>query len=682
MISERVSLGTNLRGRVKNTTLARSHALQPLLEAVVNSIQSIDASGAKPQDGLIEVRILREPGLPFEEKQKRNTERIAGFEIADNGVGFNDDNMRSFEMLDSDFKESIGCRGVGRLLWLKAFDRAEIESVFDDAQTNRRMRRRFIFNVEFSPLDVHLADVGLDEPKRTMIRLLGFKPEYRDNAYKTASKVASEILDHCRWTFLRDGGAPAIRVVDGDETASVNDLYEGYLHTKIVADDFYLKGHRFDLTHMKVNVSAAPWHALTWGADGREVFPEKVAPLVKGLPPKLTDDEGEFKYVCYITSSYLNEHVRPERTDFDISADTDLVSGTEPTMAEIRAAAAGKIETFLAPLLKDSRKATRARIDRFVATRAPRYRFIVDAATDDQLFVDPDISDPDLDIHLHKIWFACETDLLAKSREALTKRPDEDVDTFKKRAANYLEQISDFKKSDLANYICHRRVILEALQDAVKLQSDDNYSREEVIHQLLVPMQTTSDEKSFEENNLWVIDERLSFHDYLASDKPIKSMPFVELKSSSRPDVAIYNVMDEPLLVSDHPTRPVGAVTIIELKRPMRKDLKKSGKDPIEQTVDYLELIRQGKAKTKKGREISNAASLPGFCYIICDLAAPMGSYCKKWGLTQTADGLGYFGYQKNYDAFIHVVSFEGLVAAAAQRNHAFFQKLGISVVA
>ncbi len=40
---EMAAMTTSLRGRVKNTGLPKSHALLPLLEAVVNGIQAIDA---------------------------------------------------------------------------------------------------------------------------------------------------------------------------------------------------------------------------------------------------------------------------------------------------------------------------------------------------------------------------------------------------------------------------------------------------------------------------------------------------------------------------------------------------------------------------------------------------------------------------------------------------------------
>jgi hypothetical protein len=679
MIGDRVLLDTNLKGRVKNTPLARSNALSPLLEAVVNSIQSIDASGRPPQQGTIDVRVFRESGLPFEDKQKRAMERIATFEVTDNGVGFNDDNMASFRVLDTEYKRDIGCRGVGRLLWLKAFDSVEVDSVFDDEHNGRRMHRFFRFTEDANVSDSSVLEAGSADERRTIVRLIGFKPFYRDAAARTASKIASAILEHCRFTFLRDSGPPRIRVIDGDEAVSLNELYEGYLHTRIVGDGFTLKGHKFDISHMKINLSAAQSHVLTWGADGREVFPENLAPLVRGLPAKLSDETGEFRYACYVTSHYLNEHVLPERTGFDLSPDDDLLSDNYPSMAEIRAEVAKRASEFLAPLLREAHKKTRARIDNFVATKAPRYRFVVAQASEDDLLIDPDLGDDELDTHLHKMWFKHEKDLYKESKEALKIKPGEDHDSFTIRAAEYLAKVADIQKSDLANYVAHRRVVLDALQDAVKLGSDGAYNREEVVHQLLMPMQKTSDQLRFDEYNLWVIDERLAFHDYLGSDKPLNKLPFVKLKSSARPDIVLFNVMDEPLLVSENQKFPTGSLSIVELKRPMRKDLKtKDGKDPIEQTLDYLEALRTGEATTKDGRPIVNAKSMPGFCYVVCDLGPPMDKHCRKWQLTPMHDNLGYFGYHKDYNAYIQVWSYEGIVQAALQRNRAFFDRLDI----
>ncbi|MDD5125889.1 MAG: hypothetical protein PHT85_15050, partial [Methylovulum sp.] len=134
-----MSLQTNLLGRLRNTDLPKSHALLPVFETVVNSIHALEERGNLTTTGQIVLKIQRVGQLQFAEAGTIPTE-IRGFIIEDNGIGFNDANMQSFQTLDSDHKIDKGCRGVGRLLWLKAFTHIEINSVFEDSQNNFKSR--------------------------------------------------------------------------------------------------------------------------------------------------------------------------------------------------------------------------------------------------------------------------------------------------------------------------------------------------------------------------------------------------------------------------------------------------------------------------------------------------------------------------------------------------------------
>jgi hypothetical protein len=129
-----VALTTSLAGRVRNTTLPKSHALLPLLEAVVNGLQAIDARGDEIGHGRLTVTIepSAQEAFDFDSSGPGRVplKPIVGFVVEDNGVGFTPDNMSSFETLDTDFKDSLGCRGVGRLLWLKAFDKVSVRSAY------------------------------------------------------------------------------------------------------------------------------------------------------------------------------------------------------------------------------------------------------------------------------------------------------------------------------------------------------------------------------------------------------------------------------------------------------------------------------------------------------------------------------------------------------------------------
>ena len=186
-----MSINTNLHGRLRNTPLPASHGLLCLFEAVVNSIHAIAERGIDPSKGKITVEILRVPqnSFAFEEGKPRRgapaLEPILGFKVIDNGIGFNDANMASFETLDTEYKASQGCRGVGRLLWLKAFERAQISSTF--VQDGGILKKRTFSFTRANGVDGNsVEDVPAGAELETSVHLDGFAQDYRD---KAASRV-------------------------------------------------------------------------------------------------------------------------------------------------------------------------------------------------------------------------------------------------------------------------------------------------------------------------------------------------------------------------------------------------------------------------------------------------------------------------------------------------------------
>src|SRR5437868_3416360 len=108
----------SIAGRVRNTSLPKSKALLPLFEAVMNSFQAIEDSGGSGHT--IDITAERERTL---EEDKPGF--ITGFVVTDTGVGFTDANYDSFDTVDSPYKAGRGGKGLGRFLWLKAFERVE-----------------------------------------------------------------------------------------------------------------------------------------------------------------------------------------------------------------------------------------------------------------------------------------------------------------------------------------------------------------------------------------------------------------------------------------------------------------------------------------------------------------------------------------------------------------------------
>jgi hypothetical protein len=120
----------DLIGRIANTRLPNQHALLPVFEAIVNAIHSCNDLGENATSE-ISVKLIRSAAqsiLPG----SGHLNAIESFEITDSGAGFNEANYQSFQTADSRYRAKIGGKGIGRFLWLVAFDYAQIESTFVD----------------------------------------------------------------------------------------------------------------------------------------------------------------------------------------------------------------------------------------------------------------------------------------------------------------------------------------------------------------------------------------------------------------------------------------------------------------------------------------------------------------------------------------------------------------------
>lgn len=679
-----MSIETNLQGRLRNTSLPASNGLLPVFEAVSNSIHAIEDAGIPSQQGRITVQVNRDPqsALGFDQESKRPGPDakgdIVGFTITDNGVGFNDANMESFLTLDSEYKASRGGRGVGRLLWLKAFDRATIDSVFE-ADGNGRKRRIFTFDARQGVSEPSLTEAK-DEQPSTQIRLIGFAKRFREPAPKTAKVIARNLFEHCLWYFVRPGGAPSIVIVDNDETIDLNNVYDEHMVAGATTESIEVKGSKFDLIHIKLSASSARGHNIAFCAANRLVIQESLKGKIPGLFGTLRDDDTAFLYECYVCSPLLDERVRSERTSFDIEEEPlEMFTSGEVSQREIREAVIERATAFLSDYLKEKHRLSKERVENFVSRKAPRYRPILARIPEEQLVVDPEISDRDLDLVLHKHLADIESKLLSDGHDVMHPQPQESFPDYRARLEAYLQTAADIKRSDLANYVSHRRVIIDLLDAAIRKQPDGSYAREDLIHTLIMPMRTDSNGSHFETCNLWLIDERLAFHDYMASDKPLGSLPITGATDGTEPDIVALNVFDNPMLVAEGANLPPATLIVVELKRPMRNDAAQGEeKDPIEQALGYLDRIRQGKVQTANGRPIPGSDQIPGFCYVLCDLTPTVVQRCKMHDAIRTSDGLGYFFYNKTYGAYVEVVSFDRLVNMAKERNKAFFDKLGL----
>jgi hypothetical protein len=303
------------------------------------------------------------------------------------------------------------------------------------------------------------------------------------------------------------------------------------------------------------------------------------------------------------------------------------------------------------------------------------YRPILKHVESEIALIDPEVEDNELDLKLYKALHTLQ-ERLREEGSSLMERTDsnDDFDEYAQKFASYFSKISDVNQSDLARYVFDRKLVLQFLQKLLGRQDSGKYALEDKVHGLIFPMGETSEDVPFENHNLWLLDERLAYHRYLASDKQLRKV--APLASDSKKELDLI-VFDKACAFTDVTMGPFQAITIIEFKRPMRAAYS-DDENPFDQVLNYIERIRASKAETPDGRQIPIADGVHFYCYIVADKTSLLEQQAYRAELEKTPDGQGFFGYKKHYKAYIEFISYSKLLDGAKQRNHAFFEKLGL----
>lgn len=234
-------------------------------------------------------------------------------------------------------------------------------------------------------------------------------------------------------------------------------------------------------------------------------------------------------------------------------------------------------------------------------------------------------------------------------------------------------KIIEVGNSKLSEYVIHRKLVLELLDKHLKSTEDGKFSKEETVHKLIFLLKKLSDDIGYEEHNLWIIDEKLSYHKYLASDKRFKDLEPINSESKERPDIIIFN---RPFVFSND-DKPYQSIVIIEFKRPMRNDYSDE-ENPILQINRYAREIINGEVRDKNNREFELGHNTPLYAYIVCDLTKKLRAYAKDHGYKELPDRGGYFSFNTNYNMYIEIISFDKLIRDSKERNKILFDYLNI----
>lgn len=656
-------LKTSLAGKIRNLRHFKAEALLPVFEAVVNSIQAIEEAGNLAQ-GVITVRVkrdLRQGNLRYDDDD--SLPNIIGFEIEDNGIGFNDKNFESFETADSTYKLAKGGKGVGRFLWLKAFSRVEIVSNFL-ASDGILSEREIEFTIDSGVKE--LANRKIPDGKvHTVVRLMGFHEDYRKqpSAYKTPAKIAQRIFEHCLTRFI-SCLAPTIKVIDDSDDLVINlhDLYND-IKNHIVTDTFNIGASSFMMHHIRLYGTHAKTHQLVYCADGRDVKNRPIGSLL-GTSIQFDDEGKKFFYSAYITSPFLDENVDEYRQEFTIPGKTDLFNSEEISMEQIEQEALTRSRAHLAAVIESVETQKMERVNKFVQDQSPMLRAVVKYCPEAMKEIELNTSDEKMTQTLYSYKGKAEYEI-RKNSDKLLRTQAKNIDEINAQYTELTEKLEDFQKDQLAGYVLFRKMIIDLLDKKLCLNTEGKYHNEDIVHDIVFPRKADTDTIGYDNHNLWLIDELLAFHTYADSDKRL--CDFSTSTSEERPDVVVFSEVGED--------RRARAVSLLEFKKPQRTNF---DEDPTRQLFRYVREIREKGVWLKNGRQVTVDATTRFYCYVICDLTSQVKEFAENGNYATLQGEYGFYTYNRNHNAHVEIVAFDKIVLDAKQRHKAFFEKLGI----
>ncbi|MEW6616846.1 MAG: ATP-binding protein [Patescibacteria group bacterium] len=671
-VMEQVAPHVNVKRLVDN--IRQTNVYTPLVEAISNSVDAVEMSGENKRE--IEVVLLRrDKKLPIDED---GLSSVTGIVISDTGIGFDDENLNSFNTLYSDQKIKQGGKGFGRFAFLKYFNNVRIESIYKEG--GKYFERKFEFVGDENFIKNESKKLANTENTRTSVILENLKDEHVDKLDKKLETVARKLLEKLLLYFAIDGfSCPKITVKEEDNKNSItlNDyLGRGELIQEIENKEFVLEtGDKKDKEEFKIKIFKIFYgggrSSISLVADKRQVTEEALYEYIPEFKDDfydtITDEKDKMthrNYIIktYVFGNYLNSNVLTERDGFQFQKENDILHPFSQKEIERRAAELTR-DVFKAEVQpRQERKESKVRD--YVNSKAPWYRpYLSDISFSSLPY---DITEAGIETELQKIKFSREQSTKKEIEEALS----DNTTKFTEKLEELINKITEIGKSDLAHYVSNRKVVLEFLKKLLERNDDGSTKYENEIHSVIFPMGKDSTCVNYEDHNLWLLDERLVFSEFIASDKKINKK-----QSPKEPDLVVF---DKKRAFRSGDNEFSNPLTIFEFKRPKREDYKDED-DPINQIGKYLEEIRAGKYETPKGVEkVRVNGNTPVYGYIICDVVDRIREFAKRHQLTESPDDQGYFGYHGGFRMYIEIISFSKLLKDANIRNKIFFKKLQI----
>ena len=471
-------------------------------EAITNSIQ---AKATK-----IEIKIYSRNLYEDREKIPPYVDKI---EIIDNGDGFNEENLKSFKEYGSKHKISLGCKGVGRFVYLKLFKHIDIKSK----------------NIEFS-FNVN----GVEKERKASnseTKILFLKP--KDDISIDFKDLEQSIREHFLAYFL-------IHHKNTMQPIEINIYNNDELKCNILSNQTpTFKEKQFNIGKYSFT--------LTYAYGNKELDNEGYYVADKRVVSKNSDLENEKKYNLFkdnelkiyfiLESEYFNKNVSNERNEL-------LIYPKQKNTLQFHDLCWEDIHNELDIQLKEIYKENGFDIDKTI--KENRKEAIKNF--------------PYLGA-----YFDNSNELNIEQMQKNAKKEFENDKIFLRNENNkndkdYEVKLSKVTQAELAEYVFDRNRLIQQLRESVK-----KGDIEAKIHNLFMSKKTLDDKQNYKTNNVWLFDDRFMSYDKIFSDIQIKDIfPKLHQNIEKRPDVL-------SIISNSYKKEKITDILLIEFKRPDNK---------------------------------------------------------------------------------------------------------------
>jgi hypothetical protein len=603
-----------------------------LFEAITNSIHANATNiicNLKSNDNLI-----KGEGKPF------GILRLDEIQIVDNGDGFTDINYESFCKYRTEYKKELGCKGVGRFVFLKVYKSVLFNSQIKNYQESRTLN--FTINFDTDDLVKEKAEVA---ESITTLSLKNLRFQYYDIERKfdrrielDLYKIKQRVLIHLIPTlffYKQKGQEITIKFINENENISLvidpSDIPNFNIREFAVLNG---DGNSFKfILNYKINKEPGVLNAF-YCANNRTVVEFEDKDLKISLP-------YGFSGFMLLESEYFNSNANHERNDFDIKPiRTDMFSTLSWEMIN------NELKKSINDIIKAGIPATK-KINKEK----------IQEIKDERPYLVEYINGEDLDM----------AGILDK--KTIIERAKKQFDTAKEKILSNagkesysdeeLNEAIQLTQNELVSYINDRVHVIERLKKMV----DDKEKVEKVIHDLFMTKYTKEDYFTVGRNNLWLLDDRFTTFSYAASDRKISKI-LEDLDESFEGIEIVNDKPDLSLFFSHNPSYSKRLKSVVVEIKPFDYESKSDRKKyaGVTQLIDYL--------KAFKSRE--KIEEIYGYLVTEVDLKLADRLIGDDYIPLFSVDDPIYY---RNYDKIgvsVFVVSAKTLICDAEARNKVF----------